>query len=285
MIFTKDYAESILQGIEHDSSFLTPNKNAIADEALNHLKNGTGVRKACLWTLMVRIQAKSMLDYFQSSNLYSIKQGAYAAAKLEIMQIHAEPGGNLESLAWALLSDNPEIIAWWKQHRLYGERPRKPEDADNFKTDVYLRRQTLRALNGEWDTLGPACELALASPDVFNKIKGRINQFRFYLELAKGNITGMHDVLMEMCDVKARRRNFFYESGLTAYFVVMIATLFAKIAWRHGYELELDTPWIPKDWLPIQPNDHYEDPWPFMKDFDIWQPFPEPYAAYSPRRP
>src|SRR6187402_3498155 len=94
----------------------------------------------------------------------------------------------------------------------------------------------------------------------------------------------MHDVLMEMCTPQARRRSFEYESGLTVYFVVMIATMFAKMAWRHGYQLELDTPWIPAEWLPIEPNKFYEDPWPFMKDFDIWQAFPEPYSLYSPRQ-
>ncbi|MCY1554464.1 hypothetical protein D9M68_910380 [compost metagenome] len=62
------------------------------------------------------------------------------------------------------------------------------------------------------------------------------------------------------------------------------ATLFAKLAWRKGYELDVDTPWIPKEWLPIRPNETYEDPWLFMKSFDIWQPFPEPWTQYSPVR-
>lgn len=95
----------------------------------------------------------------------------------------------------------------------------------------------------------------------------------------------MRQILMEMCSPKLRSRSYQYESGLTNNFIVMQATLFAKLARRHGYALDIDTPWIPKDWLPIRPNEKYEDPWPFMQNFDIWQPFPEPWTQYSPVRP
>lgn len=285
MTFINDYEESIALGIEHNSSYMTADWDAIVNNSLVHLKNGTGVRSACLSALQDRSKVKAILAYFQTGSIYELKQWAYSAAKVEIMRIHLEPGGNLESLFWALLSDNPEIIAWWRQHRLFGERPRKPEDAEDLKTDVYLRRQASRALNGEWDLLAPACELALASPEAFSKVKPRIAQFRFFLALAKGDVESMRDVLMEMCAPKARRRSFEYESGYTAYFVVMFATLFAKMAWWHGYELRLETPWIPEDWLPTRPNDSYTDPWAVMADFDIWANFPAPFLDFSPKLP
>lgn len=232
MNFTHAYEESVTRGIEHDSSYLDPDWHSMLDRALKHLESGTGVRNACLNGLQGWAKVNAMLAFFQYRNLHDAKQWAYAAAKVEIMRIHLEPGGNLESLFWALLSDNPEIIAWWKQHRLFGERPRKPEDPEDFKTDVYLRRQALRALNGEWDLLAPACELALASPEAFSKVKPRIAQFRFFLALAKGDVESMRDVPMEMCAPKARRRSFEYESGYTAYFIVMFATLLPR--WPGG---------------------------------------------------
>lgn len=36
--------------------------------------------------------------------------------------------------------------------------------------------------------------------------------------------------------------------------------------------------------VPVKPLYNYEDPWPFMQTFDIWQPFTEPYTQYSPRK-
>jgi hypothetical protein len=47
------------------------------------------------------------------------------------------------------------------------------------------------------------------------------------------------------------------------------ATLYAKIAWRHGHELAVDTPMIPKEWLPVQPLAAYEDPYEFMRAYEI----------------
>ncbi len=34
-------------------------------------------------------------------------------------------------------------------------------------------------------------------------------------------------------------------------------------------QLNIDTPWIPKEWLPVEPLLEYPEPWEFMKEFDI----------------
>lgn len=41
---------------------------------------------------------------------------------------------------------------------------------------------------------------------------------------------------------------------------------FAKLAWRQGVEVEVSSPLVPKDILPIEPLDSYEIPYDFLKD-------------------
>lgn len=40
---------------------------------------------------------------------------------------------------------------------------------------------------------------------------------------------------------------------------------YTKLAWRYGIEVEIDSPLIPKELLPIEPLDHYEIPYEFLK--------------------
>lgn len=231
------------------------------------------------------MEAIAVVGHFKNSPLTVFKQWAYVSAKLRIMLEHETPETlNFEDLFWALISDNQEVLDWWRQHRLFGKDTRDPAASENIKSDAFIRLQTLRALNGEWDELKLACEQALARPELFKQVRPRLIQLSFCRELAQGNVDGMREILLEMCSPKLRSRSYQYESGLTNNFIVMHATLFAKLAWLHGFELDVDTPWIPKEWLPIRPNETYEDPWPFMQNFDIWQPFPEPWTQYSPVR-
>ena len=40
---------------------------------------------------------------------------------------------------------------------------------------------------------------------------------------------------------------------------------YAKLAWRHGLEVEVDSPLVPRELLPVQPLSHYEDAYDFLK--------------------
>lgn len=82
-----------------------------------------------------------------------------------------------------------------------------------------------------------------------------------------------------------RRRRYLQQSGITWDLIDSYTVVFAKLAWRSGFELDLDTPWVPREWLPVRSLPKYEEPWPFMQGFDIWQPFVDGWAAWSLKRP
>lgn len=284
-MYFKEYTASFSRGLEHVGGGLS----ALRNKTIELLEAGEGSRDGCLRNLSSNAEAISTISYFRDHDLQRMKQWAYVAAKLRIMLFHVFPSEDYlsEALLWPLISDNEEVIDWYRQNEaMY--HPAKPSidggDKDNPKSWMYYRYQSWLALNQRWDELGERCERILSIQSEIKKDRSYLIDHRFYLALARGDVAQMQAVLLEKCEPNLRKIRHDQESGLTHNFIVSYATLFAKLAWRSGYELELDTPWIPKEWLPVKPLDKYEDPWPFMQTFDIWQPFAEPYAKYSPRK-
>lgn len=252
------------------------------------LRAGQGSRDGCLGNLSSNTAAIATINYFRDHDLAAMKQWAYVSAKLRIMWHHMFTGEDYlsEDLLWPLISDNEDVIDWYRQHKRPYMLPKKVSggDRDDPKSWMFYRYQSWLALNECWDELRQRCELILGMQDQIKKDRSYLIDHRFYLALANGDKAGMEAVLLEKVMPKQRKARHEQESGLTHNFIVSYATIFAKLAWRNGYELELDTPWIPRDWLPVNPLDKYEDPWPFMQSFDIFQPFEGELAQWSPMR-
>lgn len=288
-MYLKTYGDSKVHGLSHIQSFVGEDRIERFFNRIFLLNSGLGSRSGCLLNLSSDCAVRSMLAYFRDGDLRGMKQWAYASAKNRIMLAHLEPSEDYltEELLWPLLSDNEEVIDWYRQHRAMYDLEKKVSggDKDNPKNWMFYRYQSWLALNQRWDELGERCERILAMQDEIKKDRSYLIDHRFYLALAKGDKSGMEQVLLEKTTPIERKRRHDQESGLTHNFIVSYAVIFAKLAWRNGYQVEVDSPWVPKEWLPIQPLDHYEDPWPFMRDFDLWQPFEGDWAPWSPKRP
>lgn len=282
-MYIKNHDESVAQGVAHVEGW---SKYSI-EKTLGLLSTGEGSRSGCLRNLILIAEATAICKLFQNHDVQLMKQWAYVAAKLRIMLEHeTNEVIGIEYLLWPLVSDNEEVIDWHCANPMFYESLDDPQAKERINSHEFARLQVQRAMTRQWGALASDCERALAEPDAFSKtLRPRLVTFAFLLALARGDRATMQTILLDKCTPKQRSRSYQFESGLTNNFIVSYATLYAKLAWRSGYELDLDTPWIPKEWLPIQPLDKYEDPWPFMQSFDIWQPFAEPYAKYSPRRP
>lgn len=276
-----DYAASTVAGIAH----VGPMAVASIDVEIDYLENGKGSYRGCLGILSHRVKAKSLMSWFQDHDLQAHKQWAYVAAKINRMIIQMVPWDWFPAYEhlYALLSDNPDMVNWYKQHKVPYFVASEIKDRDNPKQAAFHGYQAILALNGEWEALAQRCEQILSME--LTKDKKYLIDHRFYLALAQGDKSKMEDVLNELTSPKvARVRNFEQAFGLTENLIATHATIYAKIAWRHGYQVEVDSPWVPKEWLPIAPLDTYEDPWPFMQSFDIYQPFEGDWAAWSPKR-
>jgi hypothetical protein len=279
---TFNYESSLQYGLHHVGGHAQEDETN--EGALYFLKTNQGSRDGCLRTQALLSEAKCMMAWFQDHDLIHFKQWAYIAAKLNRMVIQLNPTGWFPAYEhlYALLSDNNEIISWYKQHRLPYLIESEIKDRDNPKQPAFHGYQALLALNGQWDELRQRCEQILSME--IKKDRKYLIDHQFYLALANGDKAGMEKVLTELTSPKiAKVRNIEQAFGSTENLISTHAVIYAKIAWRWGYQLEIDTPWIPREWLPIQALDNYLEPWEFLKEFDLFTPFEGKWKEWSPR--
>lgn len=277
-----DYKDSVQRGLQHVGQHAQEDESN--KRALYFLNTNQGSRDGCLRTQKLLSEANCMMSWFRDHDLLAFKQWAYVAAKLNRMVIQYNPTGWFPAYEhlYALLSDDEEIISWYKQHRLPYLIESEIKDRDNPKQAAFHGYQALLALNGQWDELRQRCEQILSME--IKKDRKYLIDHRFYLALANGDKNGMQAVLTELTSPKiAKVRNFEVSFAFTENFIATHAVIYAKIAWRWGYQLEIDTPWIPKQWLCIQPLDNYPEPWEFLKTFNLFTAFENEWKDYSPK--
>nr|WP_262381825.1 immunity 49 family protein [Pseudomonas veronii] len=87
----------------------------------------------------------------------------------------------------------------------------------------------------------------------------------FFIALAEGDKSKMESVLRELTTPASIKRRFDSENGYSEGLISTFGVIYAKIAWRHGYEVVVDTPYIPSEWLPVKPLAHYDAHYEFLK--------------------
>lgn len=215
----------------------------------------------------------SLIHYwFHSQDLSKVRQLCYNYSKLLYArslppyecygQSMAYLDRAFEAL-WFLVSNHKPLIEWYAQlDKIF------PKAADSHKSEQFYTKQCFIALRGEWTLLQERCELVLSEPP-----KGKGKQFlidhEFYLALAKGDVDGMMTAINKLLEPRVMGRRKGYESGYTKDLICTPVTLYLKLAWYHGYELEVDNPYIPSEWLPMTPLPEYIDEFDFMKKYPI----------------
>lgn len=271
-----EFEQGLAHVVGHLSSF-----HRDETRTLDLIRTGTGNTDACLSSLCAQAIATSIVAWFRGHDLVACKQAAYAAAKIDRIRQQASPWfigqdlvGNLFGTWYWLVSDYEPLIAWRRENEPFrgwtGEQERPKSLTKGQYDDIFVGYQFILALRGEWDRLGERTERWLANPPpALKKISPDMN---FFLALAKGDLSGMEAALAEIVTPRQRRWRENWQGGYTGRLMSEEAVVYAKLAWRHGYQVDVDTPYIPKEWLPVKPLVEYTDPYDFMKGFDINKP-------------
>ena len=59
----------------------------------------------------------------------------------------------------------------------------------------------------------------------------------------------MQSIILEICTAKNRKLRYEKDSGLTRDIICTYATMFAKLAKISGFDLIIDSPWVPSEWI------------------------------------
>src|SRR5690554_2228020 len=88
--------------------------------------------------------------------------------------------------------------------------------------------------------------------------------YAFYKALLSKDKSKCEELLEQLVSPKIhKKRN---DNAVLSKYVSQPALGYAKLAWRQGLEVEVNSPLIPKEILPIEPLDNYEIPYDFLKD-------------------
>jgi hypothetical protein len=261
------HTASIQEGIERLNESLNPDLGINVDRCVTLIEDGKGDPWACKSTLERFSIIKSMLAWFEGRDLVGMKNWAFNAAKLRRAMYQERSTGTYYTPIhlMPLLSDDVSMIDWFCRFDLpfsltrdtqMGSRTNNPNMVDYYHYNTWL------AVRGDWERLKDRSLRFLAA--VPAKHASHEADHRFHLALANGDMQGMEAALAEIVDPKLMRRRRAEEGANTQYFICMYAVVYAKIAWRYGYQVKVDSPWVPKEWLPIAPLPKYEDAFAFM---------------------
>ena len=282
---TDEYKHEFEEGMNHVIGHL---QSDIESESrrLGFINTGEGNPDACMRALSSQALASALVAWFRDNDLTECKRWAFVSAKLQRIRqqksdwlVFGNPlvSNLFGSWTW-LISDCVELIDWRRRFEpfrgLSGEEPKPKEMTKSIYGDIYIGYQLTLALRGEWDRLGARAERWLANPP--SSIQKVTPDMRFFLALAGGNIAEMEAQLREITTPRQRRWRGEWQHGYSYRLISDEAVVYAKLAWMHGYQVDVDTPYIPKEWLPIAPIANYEEPdhWEFSRTFDINQPLP-----------
>ena len=95
------------------------------------------------------------------------------------------------------------------------------------------------------------------------KEEGLKDDYEFYKALHSGDKAKMEEILEKLVSPKIhKKRN---DNPILNQYISLPALGYAKLAWRKGIEVEVKSPLVPKELLPVQPLAQYKIPYDFLK--------------------
>lgn len=276
------------KGINLISSFLRKEEDFDKDE-LKYIENKKGDQFACMWTLSNDYNKFSSIDLVIEKNIKKHRLNCHIGGKLLILgcsrsnRLFTQASQMFEMF----MSNNPDFITFFKNNidmimpDDYDSKKSKYGYLKNDYGTFFLIRVILHAIRGDFEEVKKRCTAYLEKPLKDSYYKYGELHYEFLSALADKDIDGMKKAIDGMMEQKVARKfsndnNPNYEFYLHVYVII-----YAKIALYHGIDLEIDNEVAPKELIDITPLEKYEDPYDFMKDFDLATVTPKEWKEWK----
>jgi hypothetical protein len=246
-------------------------KHLKAASASNHgfvrnIVDRTGSPSACAMLLANHATAMAMNAWFADQDLSRLRQWMHIKAgldkfRLAMLSDTAGPGAKMLQLLAPLVSNDRALIRWFAECDTQFDMAR----VDDSKTHDFWAYQSIVAIRGDWTRLTNRCEAVFAAPPKTATEQKYLGDHRFFFALAKGQVDEMRTAIENLLTPAALSSRSKDESGYTDGLISTPAVIYLKIARLHGFEVSVDSPYVPPEWLPMQPLDQYDDIYPFLR--------------------
>ncbi|MBO3099452.1 immunity 49 family protein [Gelidibacter pelagius] len=248
--------------INEDFSFREIILNRI-NEDFNNLKSYSLELRFMEFTLAVR----SIIDF----DFNQAKQHFYTASLLDKLRIEKFNSSMLDyelsAAMYPILSDNEDLIKNYSKlsYNPWGKMPGMEENVMNGKDAIWCNTIQFFMAN---DIKGIERNLNIIEIKTLPKLTKNQQEleidYLFYAALLCKDKSKCEELLEQLVSPKIhKKRN---GNTVLAQYVSQPALGYAKLAWRLGVEVEVNSPLIPKEILPIEPLDNYEIPYDFLRN-------------------
>ncbi len=256
---------------------------------LEYISNKKGDQFGCMWTFSSDYCGVSSKNLLIEKNIEKHRLNCHIGGKLRILSTSKSsmPVTHPTQMFEMFMSNNPDFITFFKNNI----DMIMPDDYDNEKNrygylkndygTFFLVRVILHAIRGDFEEVKKRCVAYLENPLKDSYYKYGELHYEFLLALSEKNIDKMKEAIDGMMEQKVARKfsndnNPNYEFYLHVYVII-----YAKIALYHGIDLEIDHEVTPKELIDNTPLESYEDPYDFMKDFDLATVTPKEWKEWQ----
>ena len=185
---------------------------------------------------------------------------------------------NKMNLFCILMSNNKDFLDFiLRTFDIIGHEKEKYKKSE---ADFYLMRTILLALKGDWEEVIKRADFYSANPSKETGFKYFSLEFGFLKALAEKNIEKMKENINAMLEPKVARQMMYDESIFFDFYLHTHVLLYLKIASYYGFDLEIESDIVPKEFIDNTPAKEYSEPYEFMKKFDLKTITPEEWKAW-----
>lgn len=256
---------------------------------LEYISNKKGDQFGCMWTLSSDYCGISSKNLLIEKNIKKHRLNCYIGGKLRIpstsrsSMLVTHPTQMFEMF----MSNNSDFITFFKNNidmimpDDYDSEKNKYGYLKNDYGTFFLIRVILHAIRGDFEEVKKRCAAYLEKPLKDSYYKYGELHYEFLGALVDKDIDGMKKAINGMMEQKVARKfsndnNPNYEFYLHVYVII-----YAKIALYHGIDLEIDNEVAPKELIDNTPLESYENPYDFMKDFDLATVTPKEWKEWK----
>jgi len=237
---------------------------------INHIENNTKNLKKMssnfrFLEFELAVNSIFLKDFKHSKNHF------YIASHLDLLRVknfnNTMFDYDLSAVTYPLLSDNNLLIQKYSKLRYdaFGKMPSMDENVSKGKGAIWCNTIQFFMAN---HIQGIERNLNIIETLTLQKLPKNQQElkidYEFYKALLLKDKSKCEELLEQLVSPKIhKKRN---DNAVLNKYVSQPALGYAKLAWRQGLEVEVNSPLVPKEILPIEPLDNYEIPYDFLKD-------------------
>ncbi|NCI45015.1 Imm49 family immunity protein, partial [Sediminibacterium soli] len=204
-------------------------------------------------------EKQALGNLFLNKNIRECKQCFYRCGRIDEYEIKKNDARILDSgvshLLYSVLSDNIPLMQRYANlgHTHYAWMVER-----GHSTLLYAIQQVIKE---DWERLRWSLGIMSTKKQTVNK--GLLPDRKFFEGMIAKDRTMIMEAIHELLKTHKKRNKYL---GIAQDYISMPALGYTKLAWLKGIEIEIDHPLIPKELLPYNPLEKYEDKYAFLKE-------------------